>query len=64
MPGLEQLYEEYKDKGLEVIGVSVDNFGMDDRIKSFFTERMNITYPIWHDPKDAFTRTFKANRGT
>ncbi len=59
MPGLEELYEEYKDSGLEVIGVSVDNFGMDDRIK-LFTERMNVTYPIWHDPKDAFTRTFKA----
>ena len=62
MPGLEQLYEEYKDKGLEVIGVSVDSFGMDDWIK-LFTERMNITYPIWHDPNDAFTRTFKAIRG-
>ena len=59
MPGLEQLYEEYKDTGLEVIGVSVDSFGMDDRIK-LFTDRMNITYPIWHDPNDAFTRTFKA----
>ncbi len=34
MPGLEQLYEEYKDKGLEVIGVSVDSFGMGDRIKT------------------------------
>lgn len=59
MPGLQQLYEEYKDSGLVVIGTSVDNFGMDDRIK-LFTERMNITYPLWHDPKDAFTRTFKA----
>ena len=37
----------------------MDNFGMDDRIK-LFTERMGITYPIWHDPNDAFTRTFKA----
>ena len=59
MPGLEQLYEEYNGQGLEVIGVSVDNFGMDDRIK-LFTERMGITYPVWHDPNDAFTRTFKA----
>ena len=59
MPGLQQLYEEYKYSGLEVVGTSVDNFGMDDRIK-LFTERMNITYPIWHDPKDSFTRTFKA----
>src|SRR5215210_4811799 len=59
MPGLEQLYEDYKNSGLEVIGVSVDSFGMDDRIK-VFTERMGITYPIWHDPKDTFTRTFKA----
>jgi cytochrome c-type biogenesis protein len=59
MPGLEELYEEYKDKGLEVIGVSVDSFGMDDRIK-LFAERIGVTYPIWHDPNDAFTRTFKA----
>lgn len=59
MPGLEQLYEEYKDKGLTVIGVSVDSFGMDDRIK-LFAERIGVTYPIWHDPNDAFTRTFKA----
>jgi cytochrome c-type biogenesis protein len=59
MPGLQQLYEEYKDSGLVVVGTSVDNFGMDDRIK-LFAERMNVTYPIWHDPKDAFTRTFKA----
>ena len=59
MPGLQQLYEDYKDKGLEVIGVSVDSFGMEERIK-LFAERMNITYPIWHDPKDTFTRTFKA----
>lgn len=59
MPGLEQLYNEYKNKGLEIIGVSVDSFGMDERIK-LFTQRMNITYPIWHDPNDGFTRTFKA----
>lgn len=59
MPGLQQLYEEYKDQGLEVIGVSVDSFGMEDRIK-LFAERMGITYPLWHDPNDTFTRTFKA----
>lgn len=59
MPGLEQLYTDYKDKGLEIIGTSVDSIGMDDRIKNF-AERMNITYTLWHDPNDAFTRTFKA----
>lgn len=59
MPGLEQLYNEFKGKGLEVIGTSVDSIGMDDRIKNF-AERMNITYTLWHDPNDAFTRTFKA----
>lgn len=59
MPGLEQLYSEYKNKGLEVIGVSVDSIGMDERIK-LFADRMNITYPIWHDSNDGFTRVFKA----
>lgn len=59
MPGLQQLYEEYKDSGLEIIGVSVDSFGMENRI-NLFTEQMGITYPIWHDPNDFFTITFKA----
>lgn len=59
MPGLQDLYEEYKDRGLEVIGVSVDSFGMDDRIK-MFADRLGVSYTLWHDPNDAFTRTFKA----
>ncbi|KAA2281206.1 redoxin domain-containing protein [Candidatus Nitrosocosmicus agrestis] len=58
MPGLEQLYKEYSKSGLEVVGVSVDSFGMDDRIKAF-ANNLNITYPLWHDPNDLFTRTFK-----
>ena len=58
MPTLQQLYSEYKDKGLEIVGVSLNNIGMDNRIKRF-TDRMNITYSIWHDPDESFTRTFK-----
>ena len=58
MPALEALYNEFSDKGLQIIGVSVDSHGSESRIKSFI-DRMGITYTIWHDPNDKFTRAFR-----
>lgn len=58
MPALENLYQEFSDKGLEIIGVSVDSPGSQNRIKTF-ADRMGITYKILHDPDDKFTRAFR-----
>jgi peroxiredoxin len=58
MPALEALYNEFSNKGLQVIGVSVDSHSSENRIKSFI-DRMGITYTIWHDPNDKFTRAFR-----
>ena len=48
--GLEKLYEEYKDKGLEILDIPCDQFGHqapgnDDEIHEFCTLTYNTTFP-------------------
>ena len=49
--GLQNLYDDYKDKGLVVIGVPSNQFGgqepgTDDKNKNFCETNFNITFPI------------------
>jgi len=49
--GLEKLYEDYKDKGLVIIGFPANNFhsqepGSDAVIKEFCTGKYNVTFPM------------------
>ena len=44
IPALEELYKQYQDKGLVVIGISVDQGG-EEAVKSF-VQNAHITYPI------------------
>ncbi len=44
VPGLEQLHKAYKDKGLVVLAVSMDQGGWDE-VKSFVAEK-HITYTV------------------
>ena len=44
IPGFIKLYEKYKDKGLEIIGISVDQGGKN--IVKTFTEKFKINYHI------------------
>ena len=44
MPVLNELYETYKDQGLEVLGLSLDEEGLS--ITKPFVEKLNVTYPI------------------
>ena len=48
--GLEELYKEYKDKGLEILDIPCDQFGHqapgnDDEIHEFCTMTYNTTFP-------------------
>lgn len=50
--GLEALYKEYKDKGLEVLGFPCNQFGAqepgsDEEIKSFCGLTYNVTFPMF-----------------
>jgi thiol-disulfide isomerase/thioredoxin len=45
IPELQKLHESYANRGVEVIGVSVDESGADS-VKSFVAEQSKMTYPI------------------
>lgn len=47
MPDLVDIYETYKDEGLIILGVSIDNQGRSVVVP--FVEKYNITYPITID---------------
>jgi peroxiredoxin/YHS domain-containing protein len=53
MPQLQQLYQSYADKGLVVLGISVDED--EDRIKKIkkWIDKMGISYPVFSDAKEA-----------
>lgn len=51
MPGMERLYQRFKDQGFVVLAVSVDAEGA-DVVSAFVTEH-RLTYPIGLDPKMA-----------
>jgi len=59
MPWLVDLYKQYHDQGLEIIGVSMDDDGEQQRIADFVRE-ININYPILlgnHTVGDAYGGT-------
>jgi peroxiredoxin len=44
IPGFMKVYEKYKSKGLEIVGISLDQGGWND-VKPF-VKKLNIPYPI------------------
>jgi cytochrome c-type biogenesis protein len=56
MPSIEKLYRAYGPQGLAVVAVSVDDAGMEDRVRDFAKE-LGLTFEILHDP----SRTTSAN---
>ena len=59
IPELRELHAQYKDRGLELVGVSVDANGNDEGIKSFM-EEFKMTYPVWRDPDERVSTRFLA----
>ena len=48
-PHLQSLYEEYREQGLEMVGVSIDSRGNTDLALDFLAEH-GVTYIQLHDP--------------
>lgn len=44
IPGFLQVYEKYKSKGLEIVGISLDQGGWNDVTP--FVKKYNIAYPV------------------
>lgn len=58
IPQLEALHQQYRARGLDLIGVSVDVPGMDDAIRTFMTD-FKMTYPVWLDPDERVSAQFR-----
>ena len=58
IPELRAIHAAYKDRGLKLIGVSVDAEGSDDAIRDFLKE-FKMDYTIWRDPSDDASVRFR-----
>ena len=57
IPELREIHAKYRDRGLELVGVSVDAQGADDNIRTFMKE-FEMTYPVWLDPDERISAQF------
>lgn len=48
MPSIQRLYDRYRDKGLKVVAVAVDDPGYEQRVLDFVSER-KLTFEILHE---------------
>jgi peroxiredoxin len=59
IPYLSRLYSQHRADGLEIIGVSIDARGEDEKIADFAHE-IGMRYSIWLDPDQRVAATFLA----
>lgn len=59
IPELIAIHSRYRDRGLELIGVSVDTDGYDEAIRTFMAD-YKMTFPIWRDPDERISTQFLA----
>ena len=59
IPALDSLYTEFAARGLVVAGVSIDVIDDTARIQRFARD-LGATYPMWLDPDDRVSTTFRA----
>jgi thiol-disulfide isomerase/thioredoxin len=62
MPLLEKLYREYKDRGVVVIGASLDAKATEARIAPFL-EQHGLTFPVWKGAELAHVQEFTGANG-
>ena len=58
IPELRAIHSTYKDRGLQLVGVSVDADGSDDAIRDFLRD-FKMDYTIWRDPNESVSATFR-----
>jgi peroxiredoxin len=56
MPSMEKLYQSHKDKGLEIVAVSVDTASK-AKVRAF-VEKLGLTFPILHDRDSLISRLY------
>ena len=57
IPELRAIHARYRDRGLMLIGVSVDADGTDEVIRTFMND-FSMTFPVWRDPDERISTQF------
>ncbi len=58
MPAFEALYRDYRDRGLQIVGVNIDEGQADEQVARY-VEAKGISFPIWRDPENRFAKRFR-----
>ncbi|HEV2146223.1 MAG TPA: TlpA disulfide reductase family protein, partial [Longimicrobiaceae bacterium] len=58
IPALQELHERHAAQGLTLVGVSVDNRSDRAAVEGFARE-YGMTYPVWLDPEERVSSTFR-----
>lgn len=58
MPSLQKLYETYKDSGLKLVAVSIDDAVSEDSVAAF-ARNLGVTFEILHDPTHAIEKSWQ-----
>ena len=58
MPELAALHEAYRDKGLTVVGVSLDSADATDIVRAFVAQ-LKIPFAVWRDPEMDISKTLR-----
>jgi thiol-disulfide isomerase/thioredoxin len=58
IPELQAMHEKYSPRGLEVVGVSIDDPGMESDVRTF-VQGEKMTYPVVLDPQGRIAELFE-----
>ena len=58
LPAIQELYEDRRDEGFEVVAVNVNAAGPDEPAIEPMAEELGLTMPLWRDRDNRFASTF------
>jgi thiol-disulfide isomerase/thioredoxin len=62
LPLLQQLHEQYKDKGLRIIGVAIDTEPAGQKVIAELLKEMKVTFPVARDQFNLVARNYLGTR--
>jgi cytochrome c biogenesis protein CcmG, thiol:disulfide interchange protein DsbE len=58
MPSMQALYEDFAPRGFEIVAVSVDDAGAEQKVRDFAKE-FGLTFDILHDPSGSIQQVYQ-----
>lgn len=59
MPDFETIHQRYRDQGLAVVGVNIDE-GQADAEVTRYVQGLGVSFAIWRDPHNRFSKRFRS----